>query len=210
MSKNKGFTLVEILAMLVVLGILVAVSIPNINGMLQKQKINRVINDATNMIETAKIKVAKERYLTKPNNGECIIFSLDYINDNGNIEKGPNGGSYDQFDSFVVYKREGNRYNYYVRLVEEKNNKLYGVEYKDIDAIKKLKSSDIKSDLTSIGITKGDSNAISKLESSVSICNSVKKYYVNKIYCEEVNGKYYDANGHETSYSEYQKSCLNS
>ena len=38
--KNRGFTLVELLAMLVVLGILMAVTIPNITGILNQSKEN--------------------------------------------------------------------------------------------------------------------------------------------------------------------------
>ena len=40
MKNNKGFTLVELLAMLVVLGILIGVAIPNIVGMVENQRIN--------------------------------------------------------------------------------------------------------------------------------------------------------------------------
>lgn len=46
MKNNKGFTLVEILAMLLVLGIIVAITIPNITGILSGQKENVYIEDA--------------------------------------------------------------------------------------------------------------------------------------------------------------------
>ena len=38
MKNNKGFTLVELLAMLVVLGILIGISVPNITGILNQQR----------------------------------------------------------------------------------------------------------------------------------------------------------------------------
>ena len=50
MNKRKGFTLVELLAMLVVLGILMAVAIPNITGILGNQRVNGLKADAESLI----------------------------------------------------------------------------------------------------------------------------------------------------------------
>ena len=55
--NNKGFTLVEILAMMVILAILIAISVPNITGIIAKQKENISIEDANKLVETAKVKV---------------------------------------------------------------------------------------------------------------------------------------------------------
>ena len=77
--KKNGFTFVELLTMLAVLGILMLIAIPNINGILKNQRLNMIKGDATNMVETAKIKSRKERLLTKPKSGECIIFALNYL-----------------------------------------------------------------------------------------------------------------------------------
>ena len=54
MKNNKGFTLVEVLAMLVVLGIIIGVTVPNITGILNSQKTNLIAEDGIKMIENAK------------------------------------------------------------------------------------------------------------------------------------------------------------
>ena len=54
MKNNKGFTLVEVLAMLVVLGIIIGVTVPNITGILSNQKTNLIAEDGIKMIENAK------------------------------------------------------------------------------------------------------------------------------------------------------------
>ena len=54
MKNNKGFTLVEVLAMLVVLGIIIGVTVPNITGILNNQKTNLIAEDGIKMIENAK------------------------------------------------------------------------------------------------------------------------------------------------------------
>ena len=54
--NNKGFTLVEILAMLVVLGILMVITIPNVTGILANNKFKVMKADADKTLDTAKIR----------------------------------------------------------------------------------------------------------------------------------------------------------
>ena len=135
--NNKGFTLVELLAMMVVLGIIMGVAIPNVMGILTTHKMNEVKSDAEKMVESTKIKMASNRDIIKPTNGKCVVYSLNNVNDNQDVEIGPNGGAYREYDSFVVVKREGNQYHYYVRLVEEVklNTEYYGIDLVDIDEL---------------------------------------------------------------------------
>ena len=130
--KKNGFTLVELLDMLVVLGILMAVAVPNITGILRANKLNVVKSDAIKMMDTAKVKMSTEKKIEKPGVGECVVFALNYLNDSEDITQGPNGGNYLQFDSFVVVTKRttatGQQYEYYVRLIEEvKGSKYFGI-----------------------------------------------------------------------------------
>lgn len=181
MRKN-GFTFVELLTMLAVLGILMLIAIPNINGMLKNQRLNVIKTDATNMVESAKVKARKEKLLSKPKNRECIVFTLNYLDDNDNIIKGPNGGLYDQYDSIVVYTREGAKYKYYVRLIEIYKSKKIGISFLDSTGVKDLKTKDIKEVSNSTGLVKNDdqTSAQSKLNSfgpTSNMCDSIKDYY---------------------------------
>lgn len=188
--KNKGFTLVELLAMLVVLGVLMTVAIPNIAGILNNQKKNTLKTDVTTMVETAKIKIAKNSLMVKPQDGECVVFSLDYLNDNDNINSGPNGGAYEQYESFIIYARnirnndDPVKYSYYVRLIENNNgNYYYGIELDDVKNISETKNKNIKriKNYTAYGLTKeGNNETILNNNSSISsLCpHGVKKYYV--------------------------------
>lgn len=141
MRNNKGFTLVELLAMLVVLGILMGVTIPNITGILTQSKQNALIEDATKMVESAKIKYATRKNgvdkIPRLQDGNCAVFTLDYLNDNEDIGKGPNDGIYLDHDSYVVLKKEGSKNKYYVRLVEEKDSKYSGIDEVDYEVLEK-------------------------------------------------------------------------
>lgn len=125
MKNNKGFTLVELLAMLVVLGILMAVAVPNITGILGQTKENGLRQDAIKMINAAKLTFSKNKKIKYPQEGNCVLFSLNYLDTNNDFEKGANGGEYLPFDSYVIVKREGSRYVYYVRLNEKLSNGKY-------------------------------------------------------------------------------------
>ena len=210
--KKNGFTFVELLAMLTVIGIIMLVAIPNISGMLKNQRLGSLKTDATSMVESAKAKAGKDRLMPKPKVGECIVFPLNYLDDNENIIKGPNGGLYDQFDSIVVYTRVDNKYKYYVRLIEIYNNKRIGVSLIESTSIDSLKYGDIGEIDDNIGLTKDDnrSTSIEKLESFGSItakCNDVIGYYSGGNYCVYYNGIYYDDEGNKVSASRFEEVC---
>lgn len=181
-NNNKGFTLVELLAMLVVLGILMGVTIPNITGILSQSKKSAFLEDATKMVENTKIQVATHKIgydkFPKINDGECIILTLAYLNDNEDIGKGPNDGTYLDYDSYVIYKRNGNKYEYYVRLIEEKDHKYSGIneinytniEKENID-IEKIESTDLKGFDESTQLLQ-----VQGVFSTNTTCNNVKFY----------------------------------
>lgn len=131
--NRKGFTLVELLVMMVVLGILIGVSIPNITGIVANQKKNATKDDALRLVDNAKMKVAAKNDIPKPKTGECLIFTLDYLDSGSEFLTGPYGGEYSRYDSFVIYKKEGGKYNYYVRLVEKLDKGDYGINLANIE-----------------------------------------------------------------------------
>ena len=157
--KNKGFTLVEVLAMLVVLGILMAVTIPNITGIVNQHKTNAIKSDVTKMVDSAKIKMSTDDDVKRPKQGQCVIFSLNYLNYNKDIGDGPHDGTYLEYDSFVIVKREGNAYKYYVRLVEETKDGLYGISGVDSELITQENDDNIGPVSGQLGIVQDDDAA---------------------------------------------------
>ena len=132
--NRRGFTLVELLVMMVVLGLLIGVAVPNVTGIVATQKANSFKDDAVKLINDAKVIVTTEK-MSKPADGESLVFTLDYLDASNQIKKGPYGGEYSRNDSYVIYKRDGNQYTYYVRLVEVTSKGNYGINLATLDQL---------------------------------------------------------------------------
>ena len=136
MKNNKGFTLVEILAMLLVLGIIVAITIPNITGILSGQKENVYIEDAKKLINDAKTQMTIDSKIKKPlYSNQCVIFTLDYLDKNEDIVTGAANGTYSRTMSVVVISKNGKQYDYRVRLVEDNDGEYYGFNDVTLNAL---------------------------------------------------------------------------
>lgn len=135
-QKKKGFTLVELLAALVILGLLTMIAAPNILGILQNTKLNTYARDAEKLVTTAEYKFRSDTSVTKPANGKCIIMNMKYLG-SGEFKSAPFGGSYTysgpdknprtkdydtELNNFVVIRRVDSggtiSYEYHVQLVE--------------------------------------------------------------------------------------------
>ena len=117
-SKERGFTLVELLAVIVILGIIAIVAVPNVVGILERNRASIYVEDAKKMVTNAEYKLRGNNIgIVKPTNGKCIIMNLAYL-DNTEFDEAPNGGEYLKDESYVVIKRNNNQYEYFVQLVE--------------------------------------------------------------------------------------------
>lgn len=128
-KNNKGFTLVELLAALVILGILSVLAMPTVINMLSSSRDKLYVTDAKKLISQAeyKFRVASSE-IDKPDDGECLILSMVYL-DNSDFDSAPNNGEYVREASYVVVKNDGGNYEFSVELVEEVKKDVYrGVE----------------------------------------------------------------------------------
>lgn len=134
-KNNSGFTMVELLAAMVILGISMSVAIPSVINLLNDQRNDTYIKDALRLASNMDNKLRSDNKITVPRRGGCVAINLTYM-DNNTFEEGPYGGEYDRWASFVVAKRNAatadEEYTYYVRLVEKMSTGSYrGVDLKN-------------------------------------------------------------------------------
>ena len=179
MKNNKGFTLVELLAMLVVLGILMAITVPNISGILSQQKETAFIEDASKLINTAKMKMSTDREIKRPANGNCIVFSMTYLDKAAEMKISADGGTYIREDSYVLVSRSGSKIDYTVRLVETtKCGDVYGIDAEPLEILEKEGTSllDIR-DLEGYNLNIATPDSIKTMDPFYSMCTEIEAVY---------------------------------
>ena len=127
--NQKGFTLVELIAMMVVIAVLMAITIPNISGIIKNNRESIGVEDVNKMVGNAKTKIETGKIKT-PAKNECVVMSLEYLDSNNDFKTGINSGTYDKQESIIVITKKQisgatNEYKYYMRLVEQKGNQYY-------------------------------------------------------------------------------------
>jgi len=93
-KNERGLTLIELLAVIVILGIIAAIAIPAIGGLIDNSKKDAHVANAQQMINAAKIAVTADKDLI-PANGKYTLVTLEYLEDEGYLEtvKDPDGGT---------------------------------------------------------------------------------------------------------------------
>ena len=97
--------MIELLATIVILGIIMIVAVPNVTGIIYRNRSNTYVEDAKKMVTLADYAIrGSNNKIVKPADGHCIAFSLQYL-DNAEFEEPPNGGDYQKKRLFCSSKK---------------------------------------------------------------------------------------------------------
>lgn len=105
MKNNKGFTLVETIAVIIILGVILSIAVPSITNVVKSTNKNRMISDAETFISEVKEYVESDTIGNTPNDNKYKL-----VNIKSKLSKSPYGKEYKE--------------NSYVQIV---NNNVYTV-----------------------------------------------------------------------------------
>lgn len=112
MKNKKGFTLVELLAVIVILGVLLMIAVPAVQNVIKKAK-----NNATQKQAELFIDAAKKMAIIDEATSDMVIYKLSDLD--SDVDK-------NRFTRMVVALKENGSYKYYIYLNDSVNKKTIG------------------------------------------------------------------------------------
>ena len=121
MKNKKGFTLVELLAVITILGILTMIAVPNVLSTINNKKRNAFLMDAKRMVAKANELIAssKDDRNTAKTAGGMTYYFAD-LNGKGEFSTDADSGSFDENNTYVKVTISDNTYKYCIRVVGNK------------------------------------------------------------------------------------------
>ena len=124
MKNRKGFTLIEVIAVIIIIGVMMLVAVPNVTSYILNSRKASFATDVHAYIETIRAEYEGREYGPYLSDEEIMIVPIEIIV----LEKGDSGktpfGNYDYNKSYVVIVPEKNGYQFYANVVDDAK---YGV-----------------------------------------------------------------------------------
>ena len=115
--KNKGFTLIEILAVIVLLGIIALISYPSVKKWIDESK-QALYKEQIELIEDSLRNYASNNLLSLPEEDAVITFALGQIKESGNMQievKNPKNNKCFSNESLLTITRRNKSYIYDIK-----------------------------------------------------------------------------------------------
>lgn len=144
--KKNGFTLVEILAVIIIIGIIMTIAIPAVSKYILSSDRAVYSSDVTAYIETVRAEYGMKEYGDLLKDDEIMIVPIEYVE----LEKGDLKSPFADYDldrSYIVIVPYKNGYQYYANVVD--NQKIGIVMKTQQELSKEVVEDDVKNKIES-------------------------------------------------------------
>lgn len=167
MKNKKGFTLVELLAVIVILGVLLMIAVPAVQNVIKKTK-----NNATQKQAELFIDAAKKMAIIDEATSDMVIYKLSDLD--SSVDK-------NRFTGMVVALKENGSYKYYIYLNDSVNKKTIGNNNNNNDIFEFASEDKINEKVTDVKKFKEGSTQIIKVNNNTysysNNSNTLNTYY---------------------------------
>ena len=137
MNNKKAFTLIELLAVIVILAVLLAIAIPKVTQYITKSRKDSLITTSRDFIDAARNSATSELFDFPIGVDDVTIISLDLIKLEKGGKKSPFNGSWQPKYSYVTIINAGTDedpdYKYYIAVRDSKRYNIALTEENALD-----------------------------------------------------------------------------
>ena len=135
-KNNKAFTLVELLAVVVILGVITTIAVPQYNQYIEKSKRSAFVTEANGFVDSVNAGILASKYKAPVAKNDVTVVNIDMIDMENKSDQSPYGADWVINKSYVAVINEGTeldpQYAYFFAAQDEDRNAIPLTRISDI------------------------------------------------------------------------------
>ena len=133
MKNRKGFTLIEIIAVIIILAIIMMIAVPSVTNQIILSRKGSYSTDIKSYMETAEGNYMQKEYGGYLEEGELLLIPISRLElEKGNTKSSP-FGNYIQNDSYVIIKKTRTSNEQYINIRDTSGYGVVEKEYEEVN-----------------------------------------------------------------------------
>ncbi len=134
MKNKNGFTLIEIIAVIVIIGVLLLIAIPAVSSIIFSSRDKTYVNNISSYMTEAELNYKEKRYGPLLDKGEIMVVPIKDITFSKNNNQSSPYAGYDLTNSYILITKSGYGYKVYSSIIDESNRGVFEVSNETINA----------------------------------------------------------------------------